>query len=67
MEKEDIKRLYHLKGKRNIRMTQVAMKVTSLNHGDAFVLDLGSLVFVWFGKECGRMERMKVRYSYAKG
>ena len=41
-------------------MTEVALKVSSLNHGDAFVLDLGSLVYVWFGNECGRMERMKV-------
>ena len=60
VEKEDIRRLYHLKGKRNVRMTEVPLKITSLNHGDAFVLDLGSMVYVWFGAECGRMERAKV-------
>lgn len=32
-----------------------------MNHGDAFILDTGVVLFVWVGKEASRTERIKVR------
>ncbi|XP_014671689.1 PREDICTED: gelsolin, cytoplasmic-like [Priapulus caudatus] len=50
-------RLLHVKGKRNVRATQVECNVGSLNAGDVFVLDCGMDVYVWCGPDSGRMER----------
>lgn len=36
-------RLLHLKGARNVRVTQKPVKNTELNEGDVFILDLGTL------------------------
>ena len=44
--------LLHIKGKRNTRTKQVPVHVSSLNEGDAFILDLGMklyLVRAWEG------------------
>ncbi|WP_411023410.1 hypothetical protein, partial [Salmonella sp. s51228] len=38
---------------------QVPLAISSLNHGDSFVLDLGSLIYVWMGIESSRMEKIK--------
>ena len=38
--------LLHIKGKRNTRTKQVPVHVSSLNQGDAFVLDLGLKLFL---------------------
>ncbi|XP_074648526.1 advillin-like [Tubulanus polymorphus] len=53
------KRLLHVKGKRNVRVTQVELHVNSLNDGDVFVLDDGEKIFVWTGNESSIKERMK--------
>lgn len=34
---------------------------SAMNHGDAFILDTGVVLFVWVGKEASRTERIKVR------
>ncbi|KAK6760100.1 hypothetical protein RB195_021566 [Necator americanus] len=52
-------RLYHCKGKRNVRCTQVEFKKESLNLGDVFLLDLGREIYVWMPPESGRLERIK--------
>ncbi|CAB3396625.1 unnamed protein product [Caenorhabditis bovis] len=52
-------RLYHCKGKRNIRCTEVEVSVKSLNRGDVFILDLGKDIYVWLPPDSGRLERIK--------
>lgn len=39
-------RLLHIKGKRNVRVTQAEPKVSSLNKGDVFVLDMGMEIYL---------------------
>ncbi|EPB66354.1 gelsolin repeat protein [Ancylostoma ceylanicum] len=52
-------RLFHCKGKRNVRCAQVECKDKSLNLGDVFILDLGRELYVWMPPESGRLERIK--------
>ncbi|CAD6191665.1 unnamed protein product [Caenorhabditis auriculariae] len=52
-------KLYHCKGKRNIRCTEVECKKESLNLGDVFLLDLGRNIYVWMPPDSGRLERIK--------
>ncbi|XP_046387919.1 gelsolin, cytoplasmic isoform X2 [Ischnura elegans] len=53
------KRLFQVKGKRNIRVRQVALDVSSMNKGDCFILDAGREVFVYSGQNSKRTERLK--------
>lgn len=52
-------RLFQLKGKRNVRVSQVPLKTDSLNDGDVFILDLGLNLYQWNGKEANKYEKMK--------
>jgi gelsolin len=52
-------RLLHIKGKRNVRVTQVEMSWKSLNSGDVFVLDAGMKLWQWQGNKCSGQERIK--------
>ncbi|KAL0221446.1 hypothetical protein RCL1_001300 [Eukaryota sp. TZLM3-RCL] len=52
-------RLLHLKGRRRVRVKQVPLSTSSLNHGDVFVLDLGLTLIQWNGVESSRIERAK--------
>jgi hypothetical protein len=52
-------RLFHLKGKRNVRVSQVERKATSLNQGDVFILDMGQTLYQWNGKDANRYEKFK--------
>ena len=52
-------RLFQVKGKRNVRCTQVECKTTSLNDGDSFILDAGLNIVQWNGKEANRYEKFK--------
>jgi len=52
-------RLLHLKGKRNVRVTQVELKSSSLNEGDVFILDLGLTLYQWNGKQANKYEKFK--------
>lgn len=40
-------------------MEDVPLSTQSLNSGDSFVLDLGTKLFVWSGKEAHRLEKAK--------
>ncbi|VDM43969.1 unnamed protein product [Toxocara canis] len=51
--------LFHCKGKRNVRCTEVECKRSSLNVGDVFILDCGLDIYVWMPPESGRLERIK--------
>ncbi|XP_065183499.1 gelsolin, cytoplasmic-like [Sycon ciliatum] len=53
------KRMLHVKGRRNIRVQQVAFEAKSLNQGDVFIVDLGRKIWVWNGSEASRLEKMK--------
>uniref|UniRef100_A0A2K6MNY5 Advillin n=2 Tax=Rhinopithecus bieti TaxID=61621 RepID=A0A2K6MNY5_RHIBE len=55
----NVKRLLHVKGKRNIRATEVEMSWDSFNRGDVFLLDLGKVIIQWNGPESNSGERMK--------
>ncbi|XP_078062840.1 macrophage-capping protein-like, partial [Mustelus asterias] len=55
-----IQRLYHVKGKRNVRAKQVEMSWASFNSGDCFILDLGQTIYQWCGTQSNMFERKKV-------
>jgi len=52
-------RLLHLKGKQNVRVTEVKLDWHSLNVGDVFLLDAGLKLFQWNGKSAGIFEKRK--------
>ncbi|XP_015366663.1 PREDICTED: gelsolin-like [Diuraphis noxia] len=53
------KKLYQVKGKKNIRVKQIEPKVTSMNQGDCFILDTGKEIFVYVGPQAKGTERLK--------
>ncbi|CAL4098605.1 unnamed protein product, partial [Meganyctiphanes norvegica] len=56
-------RLFKVKGRRNIRVRQVACEVGAMNQGDCFILDAGKKVYVYMGPSCRRMERVKAVHA----
>ncbi|XP_058284602.1 macrophage-capping protein isoform X2 [Hylobates moloch] len=56
-----IKKLYQVKGKKNIRATERALNWDSFNTGDCFILDLGQNIFAWCGGKSNILERNKAR------
>ncbi|KAF2363520.1 Gelsolin-like domain [Trinorchestia longiramus] len=52
-------RLFHVKGRRNVRVSQVELSVSSMNQSDCFILDAGKEVYVYMGPSCRRIERLK--------
>ncbi|CAI9621768.1 unnamed protein product [Staurois parvus] len=56
----DVKRLLHVKGKRNVTATEVELSWNSFNIGDVFLLDLGRVLVQWNGPDSNKAERMKV-------
>ena len=52
-------RLFWVKGRRNVRVLQVSKVASSLNHGDAFLLDLEDCLYVWVGNQANPMEKFK--------
>ncbi|DAZ92737.1 TPA: hypothetical protein N0F65_002902 [Lagenidium giganteum] len=52
-------RLFQLKGKRTVRVTEVPLKNTSLTNDDVYVLDAGLELYVFNGKTANRMEKAK--------
>lgn len=53
------KRLFQVKGKRNVRVREVAFSVASMNQGDCFILDGGREIYVYVGTKSKRVERLK--------
>ena len=53
------KRLFQVKGKRNVRVRQVNLSVSSMNKGDCFILDAGNEIFVYVGAQAKRVEKLK--------
>ncbi|XP_034020715.1 capping protein (actin filament), gelsolin-like b isoform X2 [Thalassophryne amazonica] len=56
-----VQRLYHIKGKRNIRAKEVELSWSSFNKGDCFILDLGEIIVSWIGSQANIFEKQKVR------
>lgn len=52
-------RLLQLKGRRNVRVSEVPVEVESLNSGGVFILDAGLSICQWNGKEASRQEKAK--------
>nr|XP_032528079.1 gelsolin, cytoplasmic-like [Danaus plexippus plexippus] len=53
------KRLFQIKGKRNVRVRQVEASVASMNKGDCFILDVDHQILVYVGDGSKSVERMK--------
>ncbi|XP_057696348.1 gelsolin-like isoform X2 [Corythoichthys intestinalis] len=56
---ENVQRLLHVKGRRQVRATEVDLSWASFNKGDCFIIDLGKDIYHWAGSECNRYERLK--------
>lgn len=52
-------RLFHIKGRRVVRATEVPLNWSSFNSGDCFIVDLGSEIYQWCGSTCNKYERFK--------
>lgn len=52
-------RVYKKKGEQTTRCFEVPLKCSSLNDGDAFLLDAGSKVYTWFGSSVSAFEKSK--------
>ncbi|KAK7085568.1 hypothetical protein SK128_017927, partial [Halocaridina rubra] len=52
-------RLFHVKGRRNVRVKQVEANSSSMNRGDCFILDCREKVYVYMGPGSRRIERLK--------
>lgn len=59
-------RLLHVKGKRNISVSQVELSPSSLNKGDVFILDAGREIYQWNGPEASRLEKQKAMEATRK-
>ncbi|XP_073401495.1 villin-1 [Dendrobates tinctorius] len=55
----NVKRLLHVKGKKNVLAGEVPFEWASFNTGDVFLVDLGKLIIQWNGPESNRMERLR--------
>lgn len=53
------KRLFQVKGKRDVRVRQVALSVASMNQGDCYLLDTGTVIYVYVGAKAKRVEKLK--------
>lgn len=56
--RHDIK-FIHCKGKRRVWIRAVDVSYTSMNQGDAFVLDCDRVIYVWNGSKANQMEKAK--------
>lgn len=54
-----VKRLFHVKGSRNIRVKEVVPTIASMNNGDCFILDVGKNIYVFVGSKARRVEKLK--------
>ncbi|KAK1171968.1 villin-1 [Acipenser oxyrinchus oxyrinchus] len=55
----NIKRLLHVKGRKNFSATEVDVSWNSFNVGDIFLLDMGKVIVQWNGPESNHPERLK--------
>ncbi|XP_046975986.1 gelsolin-like [Vanessa cardui] len=53
------KRLFQVKGKKNIRVRQVDPLISSMNKGDCFILDINNDILVYVGEKAKNVEKLK--------
>lgn len=53
------KRLFQVKGKRNVRVREVGLSVSNMNKGDCFILEDGRDIYVYVGPSSKRVEKLK--------
>ncbi|KAJ2941906.1 hypothetical protein O0L34_g10721 [Tuta absoluta] len=53
------KRLFQVKGKRNVRVRQVDPSISSMNKGDVFILDKDQDIYVFVGEKAKNVEKLK--------
>jgi len=58
-DEEHPPRLFHVKGRRNVRVLEVEVSCNSLNASDCFVLDVGKDVYVYMGATSRKVERLR--------
>ncbi|CAF0715415.1 unnamed protein product [Brachionus calyciflorus] len=59
-EKKFEPRLFHVKGKRNVRLNELSsIEWSSLNRSDSFLVDFCSTIFVWNGKNANKSEKFQ--------
>lgn len=54
-----VKRLLHVKGRRNVRAREVPFEWSSFNNGDCFLIDVGAVIYQWNGTKSNVYERVK--------
>ncbi|XP_067892908.1 scinderin like b [Heterodontus francisci] len=55
----NVKRLLHVKGRRNVRASEVPFAWSSFNNGDCFLIDTGAMIYQWIGSKSNYQERVK--------
>lgn len=53
------KKLYQVKGKKDVRIRQIEPVYTAMNKGDCFILDAGDKIYVYYGVGSKKTERLK--------
>ncbi|XP_077284313.1 gelsolin isoform X2 [Arctopsyche grandis] len=53
------KRMFQVKGNKNIRVKQVGPGVSSMNTGDCFILNIDHDIYVYVGPKARRVEKLK--------
>lgn len=53
------KRLFHVKGKRNVRVREVGISISNMNKGDCFILEDDRNIYVYVGPNSKRVEKLK--------
>lgn len=53
------KRLFQVKGKRNVRVRQIDPLISSMNKGDCFILDIDQSIYVYVGDRAKNVEKLK--------
>ncbi|XP_078280339.1 LOW QUALITY PROTEIN: advillin [Rhinoraja longicauda] len=55
----NIRRLLHVKGKKNVSAKEVELSWDNFNRGDVFLLDLGKVIVQWNAPRSNKTERLK--------
>lgn len=53
------KRMFQVKGKRNVRVREVGISISNMNKGDCFILEDGRNIYVYVGPSAKRVEKLK--------
>lgn len=56
-----VRKLYQVKGKKNIHAPEWELSWDNFSTGDCFILDLGQNIFTWCDGKCNILERSKAQ------